>query len=228
MNRISPRLFSVSFLTVAISILIVGVVWASSAALQPSTNDATDVTTSLPSGDSDNSSEENNDDASGGAQDSELEELRQRVAALSDDVDKLSGIISVMQAKINTVEEVAEKATSVANKSKSVADAAALDATEALELAKKSEDRLAIVEVRTSKMNDSGDYTGVIAPSQLSRKLTPTDLSGDWPLDRVTGDLEAKHILMQFAGNCSERYGFYSVLITDGFRRIQCARIAAP
>lgn len=227
MHRISSRFASVSFLTIAISILIVGVVWASSAALQPSTTDTTDVTTSVP-GDDENNEGENNQDVSGDDQNSEIDDLRRRVVALSEQVEELTEIVSTMKIKIDTVEDAAEKASSTVNKIKSVADSAASDATEALELAKKSEGRLAIVEVRTSKMDDAGDYTGTITPGQLSRKLTPTDLSGDWPLDRVTGDLEVKHILMQFSGSCSERYGFYSVLITDGFRRIQCARIAAP
>lgn len=231
MNRISSRFASVSFLTMAISSLIVGVVWASTAALQSSTTDTTLVTSTVPSNDEDNDEndeERNNEDTAGGNPDSEIEDLRRRVTALSEQVEGLTEIVSTMKIKIDSVEDIADKATSTANKIKSVADSAAIDATAALELAKKSDERLTVVEVRTSKMDDAGDYTGTITPGQLSRKLTPTDLSGDWPLDRVTGDLEVKHILMQFSSNCSERYGFYSVLITDGFRRIQCARIAAP
>lgn len=227
MHKISSRFASVSFLTIAVSILIVGVVWASSAALQPSTTDTTDVSTSVPA-DNDTNEETADDDSSTGNQDSEIDDLRQRVATLTEDVEKLMETISAMKVKIDAVEDIADKAASTANKSKSLADTAATDAAAALELAKKSEDRLAIVEVRTSKMDDAGVYTGTITPGQLSRKLTPTDLSGDWPLDRVTGDLEVKHILMQLSGSCSERYGFYSVLISDGFRRIQCARIAVP
>ena len=226
MNRISSRYASVSFLTMAISILLVGVVWASSTALQTSTTDTTVVTTVAPG--EDTNEETNNENSTEGNQDSEIEELRRRVAVLSDEVENLTQMVTTLTGKIDTVEDIAEKAASTANKIKSTADAAATDAAAALELANASRDRLSVVEARTSKMNDGGDYTGTITPGQLSRKLTPTDLSGNWPLDRVTGDLEARYILMQFSGNCTERYGFYSVLISDGFRRIQCARIAAP
>lgn len=227
MNKISSRYVSISFLTIAISILIVGVVWASSAALQPSTTDTTGDTTVVPNEDNKNEEAEN-ESSSEGNQGSEIDELRQRVAMLTEDVENLTQLVTTLTGKVDAVEDIAVKAVSTANKIKSTADAAATDAAAALELANSSRDRLSVVEVRTSKMNDVGDYTGTITPGQLSRKLMPTDLSGDWPLDRVTGDLEVKHVLMQFSGSCSERYGFYSVLITDGFRRIQCARIAAP
>ena len=76
-------------------------------------------------------------------------------------------------------------------------------------------------------MKYEGVYLGAINPNQLSRRLTPADMTGNWPLDRVTGDLEAKYLLLPFSGNCSTRYGFYSVLVGDPFRRLACERIAS-
>jgi hypothetical protein len=123
------------------------------------------------------------------------------------------------------VEGVARDAASTADKVKAIADGAATDAEEAQRVANEVSSRVGAIELRTSKLNEEGIYSGAINPNQLSRRLTPTDMTGNWPLDRVTGDLEAKYLLLPFSGNCSSRYGFYSILVSDPFRRLACERI---
>lgn len=78
---------------------------------------------------------------------------------------------------------------------------------------------------QTSQLNEEGVYSGTINPSQLSRKLTPTDLSGDWPLDRTTGDLDSDAIKVSGSG-CWPDYRYNIVLSTDPFGRVVCVRIA--
>jgi hypothetical protein len=111
---------------------------------------------------------------------------------------------------------------------RSIADGAAADAEEAQRVANDVASRFGSIELRTSKLNDEGIYTGAINPSQLSRRLTPTDMTGDWPLNRVTGELETRYLVAPFSGNCTSSWGFHSVLVADAFRRVTCERIAKP
>ena len=224
MRRFSSRLVSSSFLAIAISIFVVGVVWASSGALQTSTNSSTVVTTAP--GD-----EEDQDDGDGDLPGidpgDEIDELRRLVVDLTDQVEKLTEVVSALGSEVSDVEGVARDAATAAGKVKAIADGAATDAEEAQRVANEVSSRFGVVELRTSKLNDEGVYLGAINPNQLSRRLTPADMTGNWPLDRVTGDLEAKYLLLPFSGNCSTRYGFYSVLVGDPFRRLACERIAS-
>jgi hypothetical protein len=147
------------------------------------------------------------------------------VEDLTNQVETLTGVISILQTDVADAVSVARDAATSAGKVRSIADGAAADAEEAQRVANDVATRFGSIELRTSKLNNEGIYTGAINPSQLSRRLTPTDMTGDWPLDRVTGDLDTRRLLMQFTSNCSERYGFHTVLISDVFRRISCARI---
>jgi hypothetical protein len=243
MSRFSFRLLGSSFLAIAVSILVVGVVWASSGALQTSNNPDTVASSTIPSSTISSStspsssvpSEDENDerddigdgDLPGIDPGDDIDELRQLVADLTSQVEELAGVISALKVDVSDVEGVAKEAATAAGKVKSVADDAAADAQEAQRSANESSSRVGLVELRTSKLNEEGVYSGAVNPNQLSRKLTPTDMTGNWPLDRVTGELETKYLLAPFSGNCSSRWGFYSVLVTDAFRRITCERIAS-
>lgn len=225
MHRFSSRLVSSSFLAIAMSIFVVGVVWASSGALQTSDNSSTVSSSTVPGGNEDD--ELGDGDLPGIGPGDEIDELRRLVVDLADQVETLTETISTMQSDISSAESVAREAATAAGKVKSIADGAAADAEEAQRVANDVASRFGSIELRTSKLNDEGVYTGVINPNQLSRRLTPTDVTGNWPLDRVTGELETKHLLAPFSGNCTSRYGFYSVLVSDPFRRITCERIAS-
>ena len=224
MRRFSSRLVSSSFLAIAISIFVVGVVWASSGALQTSTNSSAVVTTAP----GDEEDQDGGDgDLPGIDPGDEIDELRRLVVDLTDQVEKLTEVVSALGSEVSDVEGVARDAATAAGKVKAIADGAATDAEEAQRVANEVSSRFGVVELRTSKLNDEGVYLGAINPNQLSRRLTPADMTGNWPLDRVTGDLEAKYLLLPFSGNCSTRYGFYSVLVGDPFRRLACERIAS-
>lgn len=224
MRRFSSRLVSSSFLAIAISIFVVGVVWASSGALQTSTNSSTVVTTAP----GDEEDQDGGDgDLPGIDPGDEIDELRRLVVDLTDQVEKLTEVVSALGSEVSDVEGVARDAATAAGKVKAIADGAATDAEEAQRVANEVSSRFGVVELRTSKLNDEGVYLGAINPNQLSRRMTPADMTGNWPLDRVTGDLEAKYLLLPFSGNCSTRYGFYSVLVGDPFRRLACERIAS-
>ena len=224
MRRFSSRLVSSSFLAIAISIFVVGVVWASSGALQTSTNSSTVVTTAP----GDEEDQDGGDgDLPGIDPGDEIDELRRLVVDLTDQVEKLTEVVSALGSEVSDVEGVARDAATAAGKVKAIADDAATDAEEAQRVANEVSSRFGVVELRTSKLNDEGVYLGAINPNQLSRRMTPADMTGNWPLDRVTGDLEARYLLLPFSGNCSTRYGFYSVLVGDPFRRLACERIAS-
>jgi hypothetical protein len=215
---------SSSFLAIAISIFVVGVVWASSGALQTSTNSSTVVTTAP----GDEEDQDGGDgDLPGIDPGDEIDELRRLVVDLTDQVEKLTEGVSALGSEVSDVEGVARDAATAAGKVKAIADGAATDAEEAQRVANEVSSRFGVVELRTSKLNDEGVYLGAINPNQLSRRMTPADMTGNWPLDRVTGDLEARYLLLPFSGNCSTRYGFYSVLVGDPFRRLACERIAS-
>lgn len=223
MRRFSSRLVSSSFLAIAVSIFVVGVVWASSGALQTSENSSTVATVTVP-GDG----EEGEDgDVPGIIPGDEIDELRRLVEDLTNQVETLTGTIATLQSDVADAERVAREAASAAGKVKSIADGAAADADEARRVANEVSTRFGVVELRTSKLNEEGIYSGAINPSQLSRRLTPADMTGSWPLDRVTGEMETKHLLLPFSGNCSPRFGFYSVLVSDPFRRVACERVAS-
>jgi cell division protein FtsB len=236
MRRFSSRIISSSFLAIAISVFVVGVVWASSGALQTSENNSTVASSTVPGVATSTvpgvATSTVPDDEDGGDGDlpgidpgDEIDELRRRVVDLADQVETLTKVVSTLQAEVSDVEGVARDAASTADKVKAIADGAATDAEEAQRVANEVSSRVGVIELRTSKLNEEGIYSGAINPNQLSRRLTPTDMTGNWPLDRVTGDLEAKYLLLPFSGNCSSRYGFYSILVSDPFRRLACERI---
>jgi hypothetical protein len=226
MRRFSSRLVSSSFLAIAVSILVVGVVWASSGALQTSNNSSTVSSSTVP-GDGDDDDESGEGDLPGIDPGDEIDELRRLVVDLATQVETLTETISTLQSDVSDAEAVAREAATAAGKVKSIADDAAADAEEAQRVANEVSSRFSVVESRTSKLNEEGVYSGTINPGQLSRKLTPTDMTGNWPLDRVTGEMETKHLLAPFSGNCSSRWGFYSVLVVDAFRRVTCERIVS-
>jgi chorismate mutase len=226
MRRFSSRLVSSSFLAIAASILVVGVVWASSGALQTSNNSSTVSSSTVPESNDDD--EIGDGDLPGIDPGDDIDELRRLVVDLTTQVETLTETISTLQSDISDAVAEAREAATAAGKVKSIADDAAADAEEAQRVVNEVSSRFGLVELRTSKLNEEGVYSGAINPSQLSRKLSPTDMTGNWPLDRVTGEMETKHLLLPFSGNCSPRFGFYSVLVSDAFRRLGCERIAAP
>jgi hypothetical protein len=212
MKRFGSRFVGTSLMAVALSLLAVGVVWASSGALRIGETSETTV----PGGDDGESGVDPIDD---------MDDLRRQVLELTATVQELTGIIATLESDVTAAVARAEKAADDAGRIASVADEAAGDAAEARRIAGEATDKIGALEAKTSKLNNEGIYSGTITPGQLSRRLSPTDLSGDWPLNRVTGQLESDDILVSAFG-CSSDYRFHTVLTVDAFRQLRCERIA--
>ena len=84
------------------------------------------------------------------------------------------------------------------------------------------------LKLRTSQLDETGTYSGVVKPSQISPQLKVDDIKGDWPIARTSGTLEGSRIKMPF-GQCANAYQQYMVVVVPGaFEGIQCQRIVTP
>lgn len=203
MRRFTSNMVGTSLIAVALSILTVGVVWAGSSAMQIFVNDPTESTdTTVPT-------EGEVPELSPGDALSP-EELTAMVHELVTKVDELQEKVDAYESDITAARELATKATASAD----AATIAAQDAkTQATSVVK-----------RTSKLNEEGAYTGTITPNQLSRKLTATDLNGDWPLDRTTGELGGEKIKMN-GSSCWSDYRYNVFVTPDTFRGLNCLKV---
>lgn len=77
---------------------------------------------------------------------------------------------------------------------------------------------------RAAKLTAEGNYSGPVDPSQLTRKLTPNDISGNWPLARTTDKLEIDKLSAPRFG-CYADYRYNVVLSVDAFGQYGCIRI---
>ncbi len=200
MRRFTSNMVGTSLIAVALSILTVGVVWAGSSAMQTFVDDSTD--TSVPT-------EGEVPELTPGDPLSP-EELTALVLELSTKVDELQEKVDAYESDIAAARELATKATAAA-------DAATV-------VAQDTKTQVTSVVKRTSKLNEEGVYTGTITPNQLSRKLTASDLSGDWPLDRTNGELNGEKIKVS-GSSCWTDYR-YNILVTpDTFRGLTCLKV---
>ena len=189
-----------SLIAVAISILTVGVVWAGSSAMQIFVDDSTD--TSMPT-------EGEVPELTPGDPLSP-KELTALVLELSTKVDELQEKVDAYESDIAAARESATKATAAA-------DAATVAAQDA-------KTQVTSVVKRTSKLTEEGVYTGTITPNQLSRKLTASDLSGDWPLDRTNGELNGEKIKVS-GSTCWTDYRYNIFVTPDTFRGLTCLKV---
>lgn len=223
MKRFGSRFISASLLAVAVSLMAVGVVWASSAASRGDGSPVVNIAT--PDGDEESPEDgDSPDDMPGIDPIEDIEELRRQVLELSDAVERLTKVIESIEGDVASAVTRAEKAADAAGKIASVADNAAADAADALRVANDAAGKIGVIELRTSKLNDQGVYSGTVNPNQLSRKLTPTDLTGEWPLTRVNGRLSLDNLLGSSFG-CSTDYRYHSILVANAFREVTCERI---
>jgi hypothetical protein len=77
---------------------------------------------------------------------------------------------------------------------------------------------------KVSQLSDTGVYSGPLRPGQITPKLKPQDLLGDWPLDRTSGKLTTDQLSIAVNG-CSSSSRYYSVLTLTNFRQFTCIRI---
>ena len=224
MRKVTSSLIGTSLFAVALSILVVGVVWAGSSARQIFTagpNDSTETTVptegEIPDLIPDDSLPPSNI----------LEiigELSAKVSKLEEKVDAYESDIAAARAEAAKAKAAAEDA---AEKIATVVDDAAAairDAAAAAAAANEASERITQFEKRLSKLTDDGVYTGTITPGQLSRRLVATDISGDWPLDRTSGELGGEKVKVT-GSSCWSDYRYNVFIVPETFRGLTCLKV---
>ena len=207
MRRFTSNIVGTSLIALALSVLAVGVVWAGSSAMQVFVDDPTDTT--VPT--------EGEVPELGPGDALSPEELTAMVHDLTLTVQQLQEQVDAYEADIVSARDAATKSTAAAVAAQATAETASTVAQEA-------KSQVTAVVKRTSKLTEDGVYTGTVTPGQLSRKLTATDLNGDWPLDRTTGELGGEKIKVS-GSSCWTDYR-YNILVTpDTFRGLTCLKI---
>lgn len=77
---------------------------------------------------------------------------------------------------------------------------------------------------RTAKLTAEGNYTGPVDPSQFSRKLTPNDINGNWPLARTTDKLDIDKLSAPKFG-CYADYRYNVLLSVDAWGSFACTKV---
>jgi len=221
MRKLASNLVGTSLFAVALSIVAVGVVWAGSSARQIFVNDSTETTVptegEIPDLIPDDS-----------LPPSEVSELIKELAAT---VDKLEEKVDANESDIQAARTEAAKAKAAADDAAEKIDAAVKeaavairDAAAAMTAANEAKAQAALFERRLSKLTDEGVYTGTIAPSQLSRRLSSSDVSGDWPLDRTSGELNGEKVKVS-GSNCWSDFRYNIFVVPETFRGLTCLRV---
>lgn len=248
MKRHPSDILGISLLALAGSVLTVGVVWASSSALRDGSGTGSSggaaTVDSIPGDEPDGDLppvDPGDPEGPGGpgTPDQRIDELTRLVGALSTQVGALSDAVAAQTARIEKVEQRvtevevdfdavdkrwAEGLRRLEEASTDIEQARS-DAADAIARATVLGGTVSTLERRTARLADDGSYTGVVNPSQLSRRLTSGDLGGDWPLDRTSGSLKSSSIEVSASG-CWADSRHNTVLSVDPFRRLECLRIA--
>jgi hypothetical protein len=207
MRKLTSSLVGTSLLAVALSVVAVGVVWAGSSARQFLVNDSTETTVptegEIPDLIPDDS-----------LPPSEVLEL----------INELTATVAELEEKVDAYESDIQAARSDAAKARAAADAAVADTATATAAANDAKARVAQFEKRLSKLNDEGVYTGIVTPAQLSRRLAPADINGDWPLDRTSGELNGDKVKVS-GSNCWSDYRYNIFVVPETFRGLTCFRV---
>jgi len=207
MRKLTSSLVGTSLLAVALSIVAVGVVWAGSSARQFFVDDSTETTVptegEIPDLIPDDS-----------LPPSEVLEL----------INELTVTVAELEEKVDAYESDIQAARTDAAKARAAADVAVADTVAATAAANDAKARVAQFEKRLSKLNDEGVYTGTVTPAQLSRRLAPTDINGDWPLDRTIGELNGDKVKVS-GSNCWSDYRYNIFVVPETFRGLTCMRV---
>lgn len=245
MKRLSGNLVGVGLVALATSVVGVGALWAGSSAFfgggDVSRLDTTD--SSVPADDQPADDQPDGDAAPVSPDDpanpDDLADLRALVTDLAEQVEALAATVEASVGKVDTMEkrlasvvdDVDDVDTRVTEASAAIdkltddVSTAKKDAAEALETVTGVSTIVAVLERRTAKIDDEGDYGGPVNPSQFTRKLTTTDITGNWPLNRVSEKLRTDNLEVTGFG-CSTDYRYNTVLVVNAFRWVECTRIA--
>ena len=235
MARTTNRLFTaqntiaVGLITIAVSIALVGVVWASSTATDGN-NDSGQISPSdsLLTDDPNSSPEEITIPPSS-------TDVNERLNALSDRIDQASREITELSDQLTAIEAISESNEQQISKLSSEIDALKIEIAEAVDdirmtrrtvegLNEKVSALASVVETKTLFINDEGKYTGGINPSQITPQLKVSDIIGKWPLDRTEGDLDVSKLYSDLF-SCTSDFRTHAVISVDTFRRMTCLRI---
>ena len=220
----------VPVLAVALSALLVGLVWASSSALERQQGLIASIGTDPPQYEefASRSSTSLFEMPSDGNTDDRFQNLTERLDMAEQNIEILSAQIYEAQNTIETSDmRITQLITEVSALKINVElmrdQLAALNNTvggvdtRLVELAD-------VIARKTSGLNDEGKYIGLIAPSQIAPQLRVVDIAGSWPMNRTTGDLDLSRMNSDLSW-CSADSRNYSVLSVDAFRRLACTRI---
>lgn len=232
MKRFLSHVAGAGGFSVAAAILVVGLVAAVTSAQQDTTprpGSVTVSTDSVPDGGDD----EVSPPETGGPSTPEerLDLIESRLDQLDELTSDLSDADSALEGRIQGAEESVGKMRGLVDALKSdMTDVRGDIKSMRSDITSVSERLAALVTsvdsltAKTSKLNADGTYTGTVDPSQFSRKITPTDISGQWPLNRTTGTLDIS-LLGTPTWGC---YGDsrYNVFVTvDVFGKYGCVRL---
>jgi hypothetical protein len=221
MRKLTSSLVGTSLFAVALSIVAVGVVWAGSAARQFIVNDSTETTVPT-EGESPDLIPDDSLPPSNILE--KIGELSAKVSKLEEKVDAYESDIAAARTDAAKAKAVADAAT---EKIESAVDEAAIaikDAAAAMAAANEAKAQVALFEKRLSKLTDEGVYTGTVTPAQLSRRLSPSDINGDWPLDRTNGELTGDKVKVS-GSSCWSDYRYNIFIVPETFRGLTCLKV---
>ena len=207
MHKVAKNFVGTSLFAVALSILVVGVVWAGTSARQIFVNEATETTVPTEG------------EIPGLIPDDSVP-LSEVVQLVRD----LTATVTALEEKVIAYESDIAAARTEAAKAKAASDDAVADVAAATDAANDAKARVVQYEKRLSKLTDEGVYTGTVTPAQLSRRLAAADLSGDWPLDRTSGELGGDKVKVS-GSNCWSDYRYNVFVVPETFRGLTCLKV---
>jgi hypothetical protein len=205
---------------------------AGSSTSSPSTDENSDSVVDTPANDDTPDGEVSPIDPEIDARISALEDL---VVTLAENDDATAATLSEVTGLVKTLDaDLATAKTSLGNLAERVGvnEKATSTLRSEVDAAKTVVDALQVsvdnLKLRTSQLDETGTYNGVVKPSQISPQLKVDDIKGDWPIARTSGPLDGARIKMPF-GQCANAYQQYTVVVVPGvFEGIQCLRILTP
>ena len=167
--------------------------------------------------------------------DARISALEDLVVTLAENDDATAATLSEVTGLVKTLDaDLAAAKTSLGNLAERVGvnEKATSTLRSEVDAAKTVVDALQVsvdnLKLRTSQLDETGTYSGIVKPSQISPQLKVDDIKGDWPIARTSGPLDGARIKMPF-GQCANAYQQYTVVVVPGvFEGIQCLRILTP
>ncbi len=220
------NVFAISLLAIAGSVVLVGVVWAGSTALERQQNQFISIS---PDSDVDLPDDASSDDSViEGNYEQRISELEQTLdVLLEDSADLFVRLTDIEKSSDSLNAQIVQLQSDVSDVQVKI-QSALIEIDELKKVISGVDNRLsdlaALVAKKTSAIDEDGRYVGSIAPSQITPQLRVGDIGGNWPMNRTIGDLDISRLNPDLSW-CSPDSRNHSVLSVDGFRRIACIRI---